>query len=93
MAKLQVVITTDGEGWYLADESGNETEESVPWGDVLEFQGTLYRADVSEDGDDVSLFKVTALPENAYEAVSEDDSEDDEDETDEDEEGVASAAD
>lgn len=93
MAKLQVVITTNGEGWYLADESGNETEESVPWGDVLEFDGTLYRADVDESGDDVSLFKVIAMPESAYETVSEDDSEDDSDETDEDDEAVASAAD
>lgn len=82
MAKLQVVITSDGEGYYLAHENGNETEESVPWGDVLEFEGTLYRADVSEDGDDVSLFKVTACPENSYEAVSEDEDDDEDDDED-----------
>ncbi len=78
MAQLQVVITSDGEGYYLSDGE-NETDESVSWGDVLEFQGTLYRADVDESGDDVSLFKVTALPESAYEAVSEDDDDEDDD--------------
>lgn len=86
MAKLEVVITSDGEGWYLSDGE-NETEESVPWGDVLEFQGTLYRADVDESGDDVSLFKVSALPESAYEVVSEDDGDDDSEDEDE-EQGV-----
>lgn len=91
MAKLEVVITSDGEGWYLSDGE-NETDESVPWGDVLEFNGTLYRADVSENGDDVSLFKVIAVADSAFEVVSEDDSDDDDAES-EDEEGVASAAD
>lgn len=88
---LEVVITSDGEGWYLSDGE-NETEESVPWGDVLEFNGTLYRADVSEDGDDVSLFKVSAMPDSAYEVVSESDEDDDSEDADE-AEGVASAAD
>lgn len=86
MAKLEVVITADGEGWYLSDGE-NETGESVSWGDVLEFNGVLYRADVSDDGDDVSLFKVIAMSESEYEAVSEpdDDDDSDEDESDEDE--------
>lgn len=87
MAKLEVVITSDGEGWYLSDGDENETEESAPWGDVLEFKGTLYRADVDESGNDVSLFKVTALSDNAYEVVSElEEDEESEEESEEEEE-------
>ena len=67
---LQVVITEDGEGYYLS-QGDDETEESVEWGQPLEFNGVSYLADCSEDGEDVSLSKVIELSDDAFEVVSE----------------------
>lgn len=78
MAKLEVVITEDGLGYYLS-QGDKETGEAVDWGDVIEFEGKRYIGEVSEDGEDVTLSEVVALPAGSYEAVAEGDDEDDDD--------------
>lgn len=78
---LQVVITEDGSGYYLSDGE-TETEESVEWGQPLEFDGVSYLADCSENGEDVTLAKVIDMSEDSFEVVSEG-------EDDGDEEGVS----
>jgi hypothetical protein len=76
---LQVVITEDGQGYYLSDGE-TETEESVDWGTPLDFNGVSYLADVDETGDVVTLAKIVELPDSAFEVVSEGDDSEDEDE-------------
>ncbi len=87
MAKIQVIISSDGESYSLGDEH-DETAECVGWGEPLEFGDKLYLADVSDDGNDVTLYRLSEMSEAEFEAVSEDEDEGEEgeEETDEEEE-------
>ena len=85
MADLQLVCTTDGEGYYVTD--GENESDSADWNVITEFDGVRYIGET--DGENATLSEVKALASDAYEVVDEDDADDADDEA----EGVASAAD
>ena len=89
MADLVVVVTEDGESWFLGDGS-DETEEAALFGECLDFKDKRYMAET--DGEHITLSVVTALPDDAFTEEAEGD-EESEDDADDEEEGVASAAD
>jgi len=86
MAKLQIVITEDGEGYYIANEDGSEESDACDWGLPVEFNGQNYVA-CSEDGETVRLFKCSEVGAGDFEAVSEDPDSDEDDSDSELEEG------
>ena len=86
MAKMQLVMTADEEGYYLCDENGDNESDAADWGLPVEYNGVSYVA-ASDDGETVRLFRCSEVASDDFELVSEPEDED-EVEGDEEEEGV-----
>lgn len=76
---INVVITADGEGYYLSNAT-SETDEAVAWGEMIEFDGKLYVANVDESGENVTLYELKECAAGSYEAVAEEDGDEEEEE-------------
>lgn len=77
MADLKLIVTDDGEGYYLTD--GNAESEAADWSVAIEFEGIRYLGET--DGENATLSIVTALGANQYDCEEEgDDEEEDEEE-------------
>lgn len=59
MAKLTLIVTEDGEGYYLSD--GTDESEAADWVEPVEFQGTRYLGEVDDEGENVTLSKLTPV--------------------------------
>jgi len=75
MADLKLVVTTDGEGYFV--QKGDEESDSADWGVCVEFDGVRYLGET--DGENATLSIVTEMAEGSYDAEEEDDDEDDPD--------------
>lgn len=83
MADLKLVVTADGEGYYV--QKGEEESDSADWDVTVEFDGVRYLGET--DGTNATLSIVTAMAEGSYDAEEEPD-DDEEDEDEEEAEGV-----
>lgn len=84
MADLKLVVTTDGEGYYISD--GDEESDAADWSVPVEFRGVRYLGET--DGETATLSIVTAVAMDEYETEEEGDDEDEEEDT----EGVDAVA-
>lgn len=76
---LTLVVTTDGEGYYLTD--GENESESAEWSAPVEFDGKRYLGET--DGENTTLSIVTECAEGSYDEAEEADDEEGEEEDEE----------
>ena len=76
MADLKLVVTSDGEGYYI--EKGDDVSDSADWGVCVEFDGVRYLGET--DGNNATLSIVTEMAPGSYDAEEEDSDDDPEDE-------------
>lgn len=69
MAKLTIVATVDGEGYYVTD--GETESDSADWGVPVDFNEVRYFGET--DGDEATLSIITEMAEGSYDAEDEDD--------------------